>query len=114
MKCIKKIGGRAPPGPVEDTEALLQTSYAVVVAAGNVPSDSLPAVRGCFLLWREEREVEGDRDECGGSRRELTEKCIHDYHCQRRHVQFIMHKLTKLHKDAQVTVYFAVMQRSSS
>ena len=67
-----KFGGRAPPGPVEDAEALLQTSYAVVEDAGNVPSDSLPAVRGCFLPWREEREVEGDRDEWGGSRREGT------------------------------------------
>ena len=61
-----KFGGRAPPGPVEDAEALLQTSYAVVVDAGNVPSDSLPAVMECFLPWREEREVEGDRDEWGG------------------------------------------------
>ena len=68
-----KFGGRAPPGPVEDAEELLQTSYAVVVDAGNVPSDSLSAVRGCFLPWREEREVEGDRDDWGGSRREGRE-----------------------------------------
>jgi len=64
----------------------------VVVAAVNVPSDSLAAVRGCFLLWRENREVEGDRDDWLGSWREGMKKCIQNYHCQILHAQFIMHK----------------------
>ena len=62
---FKKFGGRAQPGPVEDAEALLQTSYAVVLTAGNVPSDSLHAVRGAFCLgWRKGKwkgtEMNGD------------------------------------------------------
>jgi len=39
---------------------------AVLVAAGNIPSDYLAAFRGCFLPGREEREVEGGKEGGGG------------------------------------------------
>ena len=38
----------------------------MVVVAKNFPSDSLALVRGCFLSWSEEREVERDRDDWRG------------------------------------------------
>ena len=51
----------------------------------------LAAIRGCFCLGGRKGKWKGT-EMIGESRREGTGKCIYNYHCQRLHVQFIMHK----------------------